>query len=83
MCGLAPTGVEPVGCKSLKLKVIKIKKRAKINPLFLLALQEGFEPSVRCRTSVFETDTFDHSDTAAYIITTLKLKKIKVQLKQQ
>ena len=39
-----------------------------MNLLILLALRGGFEPSVPCGTSVFETDTFDHSDISANIL---------------
>ena len=33
----------------------------------------GFEPTVRCRTSDFESDTFDHSDTSPYFVKTLQI----------
>ena len=32
----------------------------------VLAQGEGFEPSMPCGIPVFETSTFDHSDTPAY-----------------
>ena len=30
---------------------------------FCMAVREGFEPSVRCRTAAFQATSFDHSDT--------------------
>ena len=39
----------------------------------LLAERVGFEPTVRCRTFDFESNTFDHSDTSPYFVKTLQL----------
>ena len=41
------------------------------NPRYVAA--HLIEPTVRCRTSDFESDTFDHSDTSPYFVKTLQL----------
>ena len=38
----------------------------KISRLIYLAVREGFEPSVRCRTHTFQACSFDHSDTSPF-----------------
>ena len=54
-----------VGIKGLRfVGVIFTEKRkgaALLQPLFLMAEEQGFEPWVPCDTSVFKTGAFDHS----------------------
>ena len=33
-----------------------------------MAVREGFEPSVRCRTPAFQASSFDHSDTSPCLV---------------
>ena len=39
-----------------------------------MASRVGFEPTIPCGISVFETDTFDHSDTSTYLYTILNYR---------
>ena len=52
---------------------MQTKSTAVLTVPTFLAERVGFEPTVRCRTSDFESDTFDHSDTSPYFVKTLQL----------
>ena len=43
---------------------MQTKKHCRFDSAEFLAERVGFEPTVRCRTIDFESNTFDHSDTS-------------------
>ena len=53
----------PPACGGLAISHQKISTQASLVLIFcyLLAEEEGFEPPVRCRTTVFKTAAIDHS----------------------
>ncbi len=53
---------EPEG--SHQTPALPIRKKGPLGPFLVLAVREGFEPSIRFRIHTFQACSFDHSDTS-------------------
>ena len=71
----SPLRGQPKGCSKLFHTILSnpllgfsslhpiSKKPRYCEAIYLLAVEEGFEPSIRCRIHTFQACSFDHSDT--------------------